>query len=197
MTGAAYQRRGRTRRGRGALVLLTAFLLLSGMIRLGTGVGEALTSEENARSAAPSGTAPVAPMAEVEQVLAALDERERRLASREAALEERLRALSVSEERINAQMDELVAAERALSETLALADQASERDLERLTQVYENMKPADAAALFSEMDTQFAAGFIARMRSESAAAVMTGLPTNAAYGISAILAGRHVGVPTR
>lgn len=197
MTGAAQQQRGRPRRGRGALGLLVVFLLLSGAIRLGTGMGEALTSGAGADITAPPDTTHTEPDADLEQLIAALNARAHQLAIREAALEERLRALTVSEERLRAQLDELVAAERALSDTLALADQASERDLERLTQVYENMKPADAAALFTEMETQFAAGFIARMTPASAAAVMAGLPANTAYAISVILAGRHVGVPTR
>ena len=33
-----------------------------------------------------------------------------------------------------------------------MADQAAEKDIARMTTVYENMKPADAAKIFERMD---------------------------------------------
>jgi flagellar motility protein MotE (MotC chaperone) len=174
--------------------VLAAFLVASGVIRLGTGMGEALTR-------APEASADRLPVAEapppdVAPLLAALSAREARLAEAEAAMAGRLRALSLAEEEFERQRAALEAAESALSQTLALADQAAERDVARLTAVYEAMKPQQAAALFEEMDPTFAAGFLGRMRADAAAAVMAGLTPGAAYTISVILAGRHVGVPT-
>ena len=85
--------------------------------------------------------------------------------------------------------------ESDLRKTLALADGAAENDLARLTSVYENMKPKDAAALFETMEPDFAAGFLGRMRPDAAASVMTGLSPGAAYSISVILAGRNANAP--
>lgn len=178
------------RRVRGTLLLLAGLMLASGAIRLGTGVGEALTRE----AAAPSDV--VLPAPELGPLLAALQQREARLAAREVALEERLQALALAETAIARQTEALVAAEQRLAATLSVADQAAERDLERLTAVYEAMKPAEAATLFEQMDPQFAAGFLARMRPEAAAAVFSGLDPRLAYTVSVILAGRHAGVPT-
>ncbi len=49
----------------------------------------------------------------------------------------------------------------------SLADVAAENDLQSLTQVYENMKPKDASALFEEMSPEFAAGFLGLARRPS------------------------------
>jgi flagellar motility protein MotE (MotC chaperone) len=182
------------RRMRGTLGVLAVFLVASGMIRLGTGVGEALTRAPEAVTA--SLPLAEAPPPDVAPLLAALSAREARLAEAEATLDDRLRALSVAEEEFERQRSALIAAEAALSATLVLADQAAERDIARLTAVYEAMKPQQAAALFEEMDPTFAAGFLGRMRADAAASVMAGLTPGAAYTISVILAGRHVGVPT-
>lgn len=197
MTRAAPARPLRRRRGKSALLVLAALLFMAGALRLSIGAGTALTDDTPTLAPAIelSDEAPEQPG--LDQLLESLRDRERWLEKREAALAERLRALEVSEARLEAQLAALITAEQQLGETLALADQAAERDLARLTQVYENMRPADAAALFGEMDTSFAAGFIARMKPDSAAAIMAGLAPNTAYAISVILAGRHVGVPTQ
>ena len=95
----------------------------------------------------------------------------------------------------NAKDGDLVEAEAALRETLSLADGAVEKDIARLTVVYETMKPKEAAALFEEMAPEFAAGFLARMRPEAAAQIMTGLSAEVAYTISVLMAGRNAQAP--
>jgi flagellar motility protein MotE (MotC chaperone) len=93
-------------------------------------------------------------------------------------------------------MTELEAMETELKATLALADGAAEADIERLTAVYQAMKPKDAAALFETMSPEFAAGFLGRMTPDSAAAILSGMSAEAAYGVSVIVAGRNAGAPT-
>ena len=46
------------------------------------------------------------------------------------------------------------------------------------------------------MDPGFAAGFIARMKPEAAAAVLAGMDPQKAYLVSAVLAGRNALAPT-
>jgi flagellar motility protein MotE (MotC chaperone) len=87
------------------------------------------------------------------------------------------------------------AVEAELQATLALADGAAEADLDRLTAVYQAMKPKDAAALFETMSPEFAAGFLGRMPPESAAAILSGMSAESAYGVSVIVAGRNAGAP--
>lgn len=128
---------------------------------------------------------------DVAALLDALKARELAVQERETALNERDAQLEQVAQDLRAQLEELRQAEVALRGTIAQADSAAEDDLGRLTAVYENMKPKDAAGLFSTMDADFAAGFVARMRPEIAADIMAGLPPENAYAISAILAGRN------
>ncbi|MGY6632711.1 MAG: MotE family protein [Alkalilacustris sp.] len=187
-------RRKPRRRVKGTLTLLACLMLGSAVLRLGAGIGEAL-----ARDVPPPLPTAVAdaPPPEIGPLLAALSLREQRLAEREAALDVRLQALALAERETQLQIEALEAAEARLAATLAIADQAAERDLARLTSVFEAMKPAEAALLFEEMDPRFAAGFLARMRPEAAAPLMAGLTPGLAYTISVLLAGRHSQVPTQ
>lgn len=187
-------RRRPVRRFRGTLTILAALMLGSALLRFGTGVSEALTAQPGPPT--PVDVAEAAPP-EIGPLLAALQRREARVADQETALAARLQALSLAEQELDHQLSRLVDAEAQLAATLALADQAAERDIARLTAVYEAMKPAEAAALFQEMDPRFAAGFIARMRPEAAAPVLAGLTPELAYSVSVILAGRHARVPTQ
>jgi len=187
---------------RSALWLIAGLLLTSGGIRLATGTGPALAREvENmvaTKEVTPDIIAPAnceAPK-DVAKVLEALGVREARLAKREAALADRMAALSLVEQEVQRNLEALETAEKKLSATLAIADTAAEGDLNRLTAVYENMKPKEAAKVFEEMAPEFAAGFLGRMRPDAAASIMSGISAPTAYSISVILAGRNANVPT-
>lgn len=188
--------RGKKRAGRGTVYILALLLAASGALRLGSGVGKALANtgvDETVMTAAPeTGLCSDTPLALVQ----ALSAREADVTAQEAALQERLAALALADAAIESRLTALAASEAQLSETLARADGAAEADLTRLTAVYETMKPKDASALFEAMDPEFAAGFLGRMRPDAAAAVMSGLSAKSAYGISVLLAGRNVNVPT-
>jgi flagellar motility protein MotE (MotC chaperone) len=179
--------------GRGALFILAMLFATSGALRFGSGVGTALARAEDA-----SEEAAVAPATcETPAALAeALSLREDRLTVREAALNDRQAALALADQAISVRLAELEAMEARLRETLALADGAAEADIERLTAVYQAMKPKDAAALFEAMSPDFAAGFLGRMAPDSAAAILSGMSAEAAYGVSVIVAGRNTGAPT-
>jgi flagellar motility protein MotE (MotC chaperone) len=198
-------RKARRRGGRGALFLLAILLAASGAMRLGLGIGEAMARAPSDAAAADEGHSgataetaggvpldcPAPPMAVVE----ALQLREARLATQEAALADRIAALALTETAVTGRLAELERAEAALSETLARSDGAAEGDLARLTTVYETMKPKDASALFAAMDAEFAAGFLGRMKPEAAAAILAGMQPDAAYAVSVLLAGRNALVP--
>ena len=101
----------------------------------------------------------------------------------------------MAEAEIAERLEELRAAEAELAATVAQVETAAESDLGRLVQVYESMKPGDAAALFQTMAPEFAAGFIGRMNPNAAAAILTGLEPDTAYTISVIIAGRNANAP--
>ncbi len=186
------------RSGRGALVVIAAILAASGLVRLGSGTGLAVAREVEALTKRTSDThapAQCEPAPDIAALFAALQKREAKVTASEAVIAERQQTVSVAEEEIMLQLEQLRQAESALRSTLALAESAAEDDLARLTTVYENMKPKDAAALFEQMAPEFAAGFMGRMRPDAAAEIMTGLNPATAYSLSVILAGRNASVP--
>lgn len=189
----------RKRTGRGALWIIAGLLLTSAGIRLATGTGTALAREMEelvAEKPMAAEALECTPTDKVATVLRALNARQFDLDAREGALADRISALNLAEQEIQKNLTALQSAEEKLADTLSLADEAAESDLARLTAVYENMKPKEAASLFEEMSPDFAAGFLGRMRPDAAAAVMAGLSPPAAYTISVILAGRNANVPT-
>jgi len=182
---------------KGTLHVIAGLMLVSVVLRVGSGAGAAFA--ENIESAPQVESAQMDPAPldkEKDAFLTALLEREERLDAREEALEARLSAMEDAKAQINEQLAKLEAAEEALSATIAMAETAAEDDLARLTAVYENMKPKDAAALFEEMTPEFSAGFLGRMRPDAAALIMTLLEPQTAYTISVVLAGRNANVPT-
>lgn len=183
----------RRRSGRGTLFIVALLLAASGALRLGSGVGAALarTDESGAGASTEPLNCPPPPLALTE----ALKLREDRLVAREATLQDRLAALDLAENAITARMTEMQALEDKLRATVALADGAAEADVQRLTAVYQAMKPKDAAALFETMAPEFAAGFLGRMQPDAAAAILSGMTSEAAYGVSVIVAGRNANAP--
>lgn len=181
---------------------LTGFLLLcllaSGFLRFGD--YEFAFAKNNSHPATPEDTDPNtdatcedtrAPTA----VLEAIRRQRADLEARELRLADRIQALKVAELQLSENTRVLIEAEKRLAQTLTIADKAAEEDLARLTTVYENMKPKQAAKLFSEMAPEFAAGFLARMEAAPAALLMANLDPAHAYTISLILAGRNARAP--
>ncbi|KMK68853.1 MotE family protein [Puniceibacterium sp. IMCC21224] len=190
------------RRNRGALALIGGLLLTSAFVRVGSGTGQAMAKELSGNVAyAESGAGHDRPTVsctaeeDIAPVLAALTLREGRIRKSETDIRTRMQALSVAEIEIDRKMTALEEAETKLRGTLALASTAAEDDLTRLTDVYANMKPKQASALFEEMTPEFAAGFLGRMRPDAAATIMAGLSPKSAYTISVVLAGRNAEVP--
>lgn len=175
------------------LVLLSLLFLGAGMSRLGVGVAEVIAAEPEIDSTVETTSLSAAP--EPGDLLASLRAREERILQAETDLQERYDRLIAAEAELERQIEILVATEARLAATLRLTETAAEDDLQRLTTVFEHMKPAQAAELFSQMDTDFAAGFMARLRPEFAGEVMAGLDPITAYAISAVLAGRHARTP--
>lgn len=205
-----------TPNGRGSVLVIAMLLISSATIRLATSANSAIAQDgqlpnatmpakqtvsqaeaEMPKYAEKSGgsAAEITNRDDVSSLIGALSVREKQLVEREKALEMRLRALAIADAEIEKRIVSLTETEQALRATLSLADEASEKDLLRLTSVYESMKPKDAAALFEEMEPNFAAGFLGRMRPDVAAAILAGLSPQVAYSISVILAGRNATVP--
>ncbi len=191
----------RRRRIRGGTLLLISTLMIgSAVLRFGVEAAPTISREMNKplpdNAPAIAMAEPTDPeRADFQVLISAINSREALLDAREARIQDRMKALTIADAAIEQKLVALVHAEEQLSATLALADGAAEGDLTRLTDVYEKMKPKDAAALFEEMNPEFSAGFLGRMRPEIAAGVMAKLSPKAAYSISVILAGRNTAAP--
>jgi flagellar motility protein MotE (MotC chaperone) len=176
------------------MVIIAALFAMSGGIRVGEAFARAEAAPEPPAAEAAAVTQCEAPV-HTGELLASLKTRTERLTAREAALADNEAALELARTAIDEKLAALGAAEEKLAATIAMADGAAEKDIARLVEVYENMKPKDAAQLFGEMDPEFAAGFLGRMRPDAAALVMAGLEPKTAYAISAVIAGRNALAP--
>ncbi len=180
-----------------ALSLIILCFVASGGLRLFV-VGQAYAEQTDPKKdmmehAAMEGCTPPE---DADVLLTAVQERSAQLDERETRLTERLAVLEIAEAEFEERRAELIAAEEKLAATLAIADNAAERDIQQLTAVYENMKPKNAAEIFDSMDPVFAAGFLIRMAPTSAADILSAMDKNAAYTTSVIMASRNVGAPT-
>lgn len=177
----------------GVLAVISLLMIGSAAIRLGLEAGPALA--KTAEPSAPKVQQAQADLPGSQVLLTELLRREEALKQREAAALDKEKALAIADQAIETRLVALQEAEEALRATLAIAEKAAETDLTRLTDVYQSMKPKDAAALFETMDPSFAAGFLSRMPPDAAAGVLAGLRPEAAYTISVIMAGRNAAAP--
>ena len=188
------KQRKKRKRQFGALHIITALLIASAVLRLGSEVAPAMANE--AVPDLPEPETQTQQIGETDSLLAALQAREVRLAEREEQLNNRMSVLQTAEQEVEEKLQALIEAEAQLRATIAIADTAADSDLAQLTTVYENMKPKEAADLFAQMPPQFAAGFLGLMRPDAAALIMTELEPEIAYSFSVVLAGRNADVPT-
>lgn len=177
---------------------IVAMFLVSAFIKFG-GASLAIANEpattdkpiEAAHGAA------VEPSADTKKLLEIIATRTAALNAKEKELEELSYSLNAAKVLVEQNLIRLEEAEKSLEATIARVDGASEGDLERLTTVYEAMKPKVAAALFEKMTPEFAAGFMGRMSPQAAAGIMSGLSAETSYAISVVLAGRNTNAPKK
>jgi flagellar motility protein MotE (MotC chaperone) len=176
---------------RGLMWGIGVCLIASAALRIGAHADAAVATTEAAGKTSPPAACPQPPA----EIARALLQREAALRTREAELTAEATRLDELRREVEQQVAQMQATESDLRRTISLAEGAAERDVQQLTEIYQAMKPKDAAALFNGMDPQFAAGFLGRMRPTEAAGIMAGMDPGAAYAISALLAGRNTDVP--
>lgn len=178
----------------GLLVTLGLIFAASVVLRVGT-LDFRLVSAAEASDPEPhtSDVGPTAPIrAALDEVTALRD----RLVEREAAVADRERAIEAAQVLIEERLAVLEAAELRLQTLIQTSDTAAEADLARLTEVYQTMEADQTAALFAQMDPNFAAGFLTRMTPAASGAIMAELDPTIAYAISVVIATRNAGAPT-
>ena len=126
---------------------------------------------------------------------AALEERERKLDEREAAVAAKEGRVAEAEQLVRAQLATLDEAESRLTALVEVAATAAENDVAKLVTTFQAMEEKKAAAIFETMDVRFAAGLLARMNDEPAAKILEALTPDKAYAVTAFIAGRNAKAP--
>ena len=107
---------------------------------------------------------------------------QKKLKTQQAALQELELELVARQQELDRRAADLQAVE---------ATQVSNDDMEHLARMYGTMKPDQAASIFDQMDSDFAAGFLRLMRSEQAGMILAGMETKKAYEVSLKLAEKN------
>jgi flagellar motility protein MotE (MotC chaperone) len=190
------------RSGRGALLILAIVFLMSAGARLISGTGAAIAREISQLAPSPDNTTSnnqgelCEPDSAMATLLESLRKREDIIVEQEMMIAQKMKTLDLARTEFTQNLASLQKAEKRLAATMAASSTAAQDDLDKLTAVYESMKPKDAAALFEQMSPDFAAGFLGLMRPDVAASVLAGLKPETAYTISVILAGRNANAPS-
>jgi len=197
-TTPAPRKSGRSARA-GALLVLSACFAASAIVRTGDVIAALPTTLDDGFGTpipqaddAVDGDGAQAPQSK-DILIAELQRQRQRLQERESRLDSREQKLETLEKRLKARLGELRAAREHLAKTAALVDDAAGKDVRRLAEMYQQMKPKQAGQIFNEMAPSFAAGFIAEMRPDAAALIMSNMEPAKAYAVSVMLAGRNVG----
>ena len=124
-------------------------------------------------------------------VLAVLQTDKANIAERMAAVEVREKALATLEAKLSEQMELIDAANDKMEAQLGEMKSVANEDIIHLVKMYQTMKPKQAAAIFESMDAAFAAGFLREMNGERAGLIMANMDSRKSYSISAIMASKN------
>lgn len=138
--------------------------------------GGAQASVEDARTAG----------APVELLRSIARERELLAEQKKALMTERAE-IALAREALGVEIEQLTELRIVISQILEKAEAAHEADITKLTALYKEMKPADAAEILSEMNLEVTVNVISSMKERNAADIMSKLPPNVTQAISMIL----------
>lgn len=122
------------------------------------------------------------------ETAALLADDQKKLKEQQAALQELELELLARQQELDRRAADLQAVEATLQDRWVQLQNVSNDDMEHLARMYGTMKPDQAASIFNQMDSDFAAGFLRLMRSEQAGMILAGMETKKAYAVSLRLA---------
>ena len=120
-----------------------------------------------------------------------LGARRDQLDSRERAQDLRERLLEAAEARIDEKIAELKTIEETIRARLVQHDEEKEAAMRRLVKMYENMKPKDAARIFTELDMEILLDVAERMREVKMAPILAAMAAVRAKQVTVRLALRR------
>ena len=124
------------------------------------------------------------------EVILQLRQRREVLEGRERNLNLQGQLLASTEKRIDDKILQLQALEVKIKEHLRLFDEREDGQLRSIVEVYEKMKPKDAAPRFETLDIQIQLDLVTRMKSAKVAALMEKMTPQAASDLTKELATR-------
>lgn len=125
------------------------------------------------------------------EVLDILQADQAKLTSKLALVSVREQTLATLEKKLSAQMEQIDVANKTLEERIVLMKTTANADIAHLVDMYEAMKPKQAAEIFNSMDPAFAAGFLREMSGERAGFIMANMDSKNSYAISVIMASNN------
>lgn len=120
-----------------------------------------------------------------------LGARRDQLDARDRAQDLRERLLEAAEARIDEKIAELKTIEETIRAQLVQHDEEKEAVMRRLVKMYENMKPKDAARIFTELDMEILLDVAERMREVKMAPILAAMAVVRAEQITVRLASRR------
>lgn len=124
-------------------------------------------------------------------VLVSINNKMVTLKEREDELSEKESAFLAIEKRLNKQLLAVNAAKASLDASVKDRTATAQADITHLTLMYQTMKPKQAAKIFNEMDVNFAAGFLRKMKGAQAGLILSNMDAKKAYQISVIIASHN------
>ncbi|GGB37416.1 hypothetical protein GCM10011316_06930 [Roseibium aquae] len=121
-------------------------------------------------------------------VLESLGERRRNLEQQEGQLDLRERLLQATEERIQKRVDELKALEQRIEAAVEEKRVQEENEIAGLVQMYENMKPKDAARIFNSLDLDVLLKIVRQMKPRKMADILGRMSPEAAERLTVAIA---------
>lgn len=122
------------------------------------------------------------------QVLQALGARREALDQRESEIDTEAELLAAAERRLDERLTELRRIESTVNELLGQLDEAQERRLANLVDVYQRMRAKDAAQVFDGLDDAVLVQVASRMRQQNLAEVMGNMNPQRARALTEMLA---------
>ena len=150
----------------------------------------AATEQAYAEAGRPSLVSDDMPNGELDLV-EALAARRDALEAREQVLTQREALLMVAEQRIEEKMEELTALRVQLEGLMGMVDEEQEQHLVSLVNIYETMRPTDAAAIFNGLDMGVLIDVLQRMREQKSAPILAAMEPERARMVTSELVMRR------
>ena len=125
------------------------------------------------------------------RLLHTLADRRRQLESRERSLTERESVLVAAERQLIVQQGELEAIREEIRKDLSVYDQAQERQIVQMREVYATMKPKKAALIFNDLDLDILINVLRGMVPRKVAPIIAGMEVEKARKVTLSLADRN------